>query len=72
MSEPAQPFKVTLMEQTAPVWGRLKEHYEERLRQARIRNDDSRLTEIETAALRARIAEAKYFLSLDQDLPEPE
>ena len=67
--EPGRPFKLSAAEQTSPVWARLRKHYEERLQKARIRNDDQSLNEVETAKVRALISEAKYFLSLDKELP---
>jgi len=69
MIEPPRPFKLTSADTTSPLWDKLKKHYEERLTAARLRNDDPGLTEVQTAAVRARIAEAKYFLSLDKELP---
>jgi hypothetical protein len=55
--------------QTNPLWHELKQHYEERLEKLRVQNDNAALDAIQTAALRARIAEIKTFISLDTELP---
>lgn len=54
----------------SPTWIKLRKHFEERLTEYRAKND-GRLTEIETAHLRGRIAEARYILSLSAlpDIP---
>lgn len=63
------PFRLTLAEQTSPVWVRIKQHFEERLESLRIQNDNPALNELETSAIRARIAECKYMTGLDKELP---
>jgi len=51
----------------SPTWVKLKEHFAARLTDLRGANDRSLQME-DTARLRGRIAEAKYFLELEQDV----
>ena len=55
---------------TNPLWHALRKHYAERLAQLRMDNDNSRLSDIDTAELRGRIDECKAFLAMES--PEPE
>ena len=66
---PQPPFRIDPARKTNPLWLELREHYEKRLYALRVQNDNQELDAIQTAALRARIAECKAFLSLDADLP---
>lgn len=50
----------------SPTWRKIREHFEERLQDHRIKNDGN-LTEVETARLRGRIAEAEYIISIDEE-----
>lgn len=63
-------MRLTDAQQTNPLWHVLRAHYAERLAQLRMDNDNTALTEKESAVLRGRIAEVKAFL--DMDSPEPE
>lgn len=63
------PFRITQAEQTNPLWGKIKEHYEKRLEQLRVQNDNPSLGPEATAAQRARIAEVKALIALDQEFP---
>lgn len=51
-----------------PLWLRLEQHYQQRLEELRVKND-APLSEADTIALRARIAETKAFLALGKDQP---
>lgn len=56
----------------SPLWAKLREHMERRIAQQRERNDQN-LSELETAKVRGRIAEAKEFLLLETPAePEPD
>lgn len=52
----------------SPTWLKLKAHFEARLAEHRAGND-RRLSDQDTAHLRGRIAEAKYFLELADPPP---
>ena len=51
------------------TWVKIKAHFTERLQDHRIQNDSARLTDIDTARLRGRIAEAAYVLDLATPTP---
>ena len=51
------------------TWRKLKKHFEERLADYRVANDNT-LSDLETVKLRGRIAELKYMLDLAK--PDPE
>ena len=63
------PFELTAGEKVSPLWVRLKTHLESELDLARKRNDNPKLTEHETAALRGDIKRLKLILSLGDDRP---
>ena len=65
----APPFRITQAEQTNPLWGKIKDHYEARLAQLRIQNDNPSLGLDATAGLRSNIAEMKALIALDQEFP---
>lgn len=52
------------------AWSELQIHLSERLNDLRRDNDSTKLTEVETATLRGKIAEVKRLIDLDADLPE--
>lgn len=54
---------------SSPAWQKLKAFYEQRLTELRERNDNVRLPEVETAALRGQIAEVKRFLAMETPPP---
>lgn len=62
-------FQLSDYEKSQPLWHRLKAHLEDRLAVARVRNDDAKLTEFETAALRGEIKCLKQFIRLDASRP---
>ena len=55
-------------EKLNPLWIKLEKHFTERLAELRSRND-SPLSQLETEALRGRIAEVKAFIALGKDQP---
>lgn len=55
---------------TAPTWLRIKDHYEARLDELRVKNDTA-LSPEQTARLRGRIAEVKLLLALADPEPPP-
>jgi|688.fasta_scaffold00571_18 hypothetical protein len=63
-------MKITEAQSTNPLWQALRAHYTTRLAQLRMDNDNTALSEKETAVLRGRIAECRAIL--DMDSPEPE
>jgi len=56
-------MKLSPHEFQSPLWVKLEEYCEEKLRKHRIRLE-SRLDELETARLRGQIAELKSFLEM--------
>ena len=55
----------------SPTWAKLRKHFDERLAEHRAKNDCKLNTE-DTAHIRGRIAEARYFLSLmERDTLKP-
>lgn len=55
---------LTPQELSEPAWLKLKKHYENRLDELRRQNDSEKMGEIETARLRGRIKEIKFFLDI--------
>lgn len=64
-----EPFELTTGEKLSPIWARLKAHFEAELQVLRARNDNPKLTEAETAALRGNISRLKAILALGVDRP---
>ena len=64
-----QDFRLTDSEKASGLWLRLKQHLEDRLAAARLRNDDAALDEAGTAALRGEIKVLKHFIRLDAGRP---
>ena len=62
------PFELSPQDKLHPLWTRLRAHLEDRLAQARIRND-AVLPEAETAALRGEIKALKRIIALGDDRP---
>lgn len=65
-------FSLTDGERTHPLWLRMKEHFEYKLSILRKRNDNAKLTEAETAALRGEIAALRAIVALGDDRPQTE
>jgi hypothetical protein len=61
-------FELTSGEKSHPLWAKLKAHLQERLADARVRNDQP-ASEQDTAALRGRIAALKLVIALGDDRP---
>ena len=62
------PFALTEQDKVAFLWLRLKAHLEDRLADARRRND-AVMPEPETAALRGEIRSLKRIIALGDDRP---
>lgn len=56
---------LTATERESVLWKKVVEHLQERMEKHRKDNDSWTLPEIETARLRGRIAETKYWLGLN-------
>lgn len=72
MAEPfnaPETFILTSGEKTSSTWMRLKDYMETELATARIKNDDPRLNEIQTAMTRGRIQTLKSFIALGSISP---
>lgn len=52
----------------SPTWAFLKQHYEARLKKLREENDALKLSEVDTAILRGRIAELKELQNMQEKL----
>lgn len=61
-------FQLSDYDKSTLLWARLKVHLEERLTEARRRND-APLTEQETAMLRGEIKSLRRLLALGEDRP---
>lgn len=57
---------LTYAERSSPVWNKIKNHYEGRLKVLRSKNDGA-LDIAETSTIRGRIAEVKAILALEPD-----
>lgn len=55
-------MRLTATEIESPLWKKINAHLQERLERHRVQNDATTLTEVETARLRGKIAETKYWL----------
>lgn len=62
-------FELTEGEKRHPLWVRLKAHLEHELDLARKKNDNSKLSEQDTAALRGNISRLKIIIDLGKDRP---
>lgn len=62
------PFILTEGEKSSPLWMRLKEHLETKLREARGKNDGPQ-SETETATLRGQIRTLRGLIALDEESP---
>lgn len=63
-------IRFTQADKVPPVWNKLQEYWGAKLETLRKKNDDPKLTEQETAALRGEIKQIKAFLALDNEAPE--
>lgn len=69
MSDFLESFELASGEKTHPLWVRLKAHLETALQSKRAQNDNAKLTEQETAALRGHISALKALIALGDDRP---
>jgi hypothetical protein len=62
-------FALTANDKANPLWARIKAHLQDRLADARVRNDNPSLTmtEAQTAALRGHIACLKQIIALGDE-----
>ena len=63
-----ETFMLSDADKAQPLWRRLRAHLEDRLAQARIRNDAVQ-SEADTAVLRGEIKTLKRILALGDDRP---
>lgn len=57
-------FFLTDGEKISTVWAKLEDHLKDRLEKARLKNDNPKLSELDTAMIRGEIHELKYLISL--------
>jgi hypothetical protein len=69
MSNDKVPFILTSGDKVSPTWQKLCEHLENKLKDLRGKNDDSKLDAIQTAALRGQIQTLKSLLQLGDISP---
>lgn len=69
MIAPKPSLKLTKDERNSRLFTKLMEHWSDRLQSLRTQNDGD-IDPTNTAKLRGRIAELKFNLSLDKELPE--
>lgn len=62
-------FRLTEHDKASSLWLRFKSHLEDRLADARVRNDNEALTEQQTAILRGRIKCLRGLIELGADRP---
>lgn len=60
---------LTKEERTSPVWLSIKAKLQAKLEELRIKNDDAKLTDVETATLRGHLRMLKAFLALGNEPP---
>lgn len=63
------PFALKKEERKSALWLALKEHFEEKISDLRMKNDGDQ-DELATAKIRGQIATYKQILALDKDLPD--
>lgn len=66
---PKDPFVLTPGDRATGAWLRLKEHMEDELATARVKNDDPKLDDIQTAMTRGRIQTLKSLIALGDTSP---
>ena len=69
MIPPPETFSLTETDKATHLWLRLTQHFEKRLADARVRNDNPELGEFQTATLRGEIRVLKGILQLGADRP---
>jgi len=68
MNQPKLPLILSLEERRSNLWLKLMEHWSDQLGAARLQNETD-LTDSQTANLRGRIAAIKSCMALDKDKP---
>jgi hypothetical protein len=63
-------FAIVGVNRMNPLWLAIRAHLETRLDALRVQNDAIAKTEVETAAIRGRIAQIKELLDLDKIRPD--
>lgn len=63
------PFSLTDGERISPLWSKLKDRFETMLQTRRAKNDNPKLTEAETAALRGEIKLLNAIIALGKASP---
>lgn len=66
---PPDEFRLLPGDIVSPTWQKLKTHLEHELATARVKNDDEKLDEIQTAMTRGRIKTLKSILALENPPP---
>lgn len=69
MSKEPDIFRLLPGDIISPTWQRLKGYLENELETARVKNDDQKLDEIQTAITRGRIQTLKNLLALENAPP---
>ena len=63
-----EKIEISEVDKLTMLWQKLNTHFDQRLETLRLQNDKPQ-SEIETAALRGRIAEIKSFYELTKEYP---
>lgn len=69
--EHGKPLRLTATERESALWKKILAHLDERVYTHRVKNDNRTLTDIETAGLRGKIAECKYWQGLNKPEDHP-
>lgn len=64
-----ETFVLLPADKISPTWNKLKAYLEQELATARVKNDDQKLDEIQTAHTRGRIQTLKNLLALENAPP---
>lgn len=67
--EPVAALLLSNGDKTSPTWLKLAEHLKDQLRIARIKNDNEKLTEQQTASIRGQIQTLKRIIALGESTP---
>jgi hypothetical protein len=62
-------FTLTPGDKVSPTWQKLRAHLEDKLKDARGKNDDTKLDAIQTAAIRGQIQTLKSIIALGDTSP---
>lgn len=67
-----EKFELSDGDKVNPFWVRFKQHLQSELNLARLRNDNIKATEQETAVMRGEIKKLKALIALGDDRPKTE